>query len=43
MVLTELGISIEVKFVQFQKEQDPMVVTEFGRVTEVKPVHSVNA
>ena len=36
MVVTEFGISIEVKLVQPAKALSPMIVTELGIVTEVK-------
>ena len=36
-LVTELGIVIEVKPVQYSKHQAPKLVTELGIVIEVKP------
>ena len=38
MLVTELGIVIEVKPVQIEKQYLPKLVTELGIVIEVKPV-----
>ena len=38
MLVTELGIVIEVKPVQPEKQNGPKLVTELGIVIEVKPV-----
>ena len=39
MLVTELGIVIEVKPEQYDKAPSPMLVTELGIVIEVKPEH----
>ena len=39
MLVTELGISTDVKHVHPEKALSPMLVTELGIVKEVKPVH----
>ena len=40
ILVTELGIVIEVKPLHLQKASDSISVTELGIVTEVKPVQS---
>jgi len=40
MLVTLLGISIEVRLVHLQKADFPMLVTLLGMVTEVRLVHS---
>ena len=41
MLVTELGISTEVKPEQSRKVDSPMLVTELGISTEVRPLQSL--
>ena len=43
ILVTEFGITIEVKPLQLEKAIEPMLVTEFGISIEVKPLHPLNA
>ena len=43
MLVTELGIVIEVSFEQFSKARFPMVATEFPKVTVARALHSEKA
>ena len=43
MLVTELGIVIDVNPVQSLKAEFPMMVTVFGMVTDVNPVQSLKA
>jgi hypothetical protein len=36
MLITELGISTELRTEQYEKANSPMLVTEFGITTEVR-------
>ena len=43
MLVTELGISTDVKPVHPEKAYSPMLVTELGMVKDVKPLHPAKA
>ena len=43
MLITLLGIVIDVKPVQLEKALSPMLVTLLGIVTDVKPLQSLKA